>query len=152
MDTTLQRGTSSASCRIGLVTDLSTLPILWPLIKPWIIEIAETSRGKVNEQNIAEAIIADLMHLWLVRANGELVGISITEFAFFPQKIICRVVGMVGEDLLKWLHLREVVETWASFRGCEGMQIIGRKGYAKFLPDYAQTHVLLEKDLEVYHA
>jgi hypothetical protein len=47
-------------------------------------------------------------------------------------------------DIQRLGYLDEL-ERYATAQGCNGMRIYGRKGWARKLPDYKMTHVLLEK-------
>ncbi len=52
-----------------------------------------------------------------------------------------------GEHAHEWVHLIAEIEAWAKANGCGKVEAMARKGWAKRLPDYRMTHVLLEKDI-----
>jgi hypothetical protein len=45
----------------------------------------------------------------------------------------------------------EEIERWAMSINCVAMEIRGRKGWVRALPEFKQTGVLLEKDLRRMH-
>ena len=47
----------------------------------------------------------------------------------------------------RWLPLRSALETFARAEGCRAIRILGRRGWARALPDYKLTRILLEKEL-----
>ena len=58
-----------------------------------------------------------------------------------------RVMWAGGKEMEKWKHYLNSIEQWAKSLGCDRSVIYGRKGWAKVLPDYKQTAVILEKVL-----
>ena len=46
-----------------------------------------------------------------------------------------------------WLPLLAGIETYASAAGCACVRIMGRKGWARALPTYRTTRIVLEKEL-----
>lgn len=51
-----------------------------------------------------------------------------------------------GDSLAEGLELyREHTEPWLMSQGCEFVEVAGRKGWAKVLPDYEQSAVVLVK-------
>ncbi|CAN0493160.1 unnamed protein product, partial [Phaeothamnion confervicola] len=71
----------------------------------------------------------------------------LTEIIQYPQRRVARIVGCVGEHRAKWVHLISEIQDWSRSQGCVAMEIVARKGWAKALPDFQMTHVILESDL-----
>jgi hypothetical protein len=42
----------------------------------------------------------------------------------------------------------EHIESWARTMGCYAIEIVGREGWQRVLPDYKRTAVVLEKPLQ----
>lgn len=123
------------------------LPI-WPYVLPHINEIASSSRGKLTAGDIGNALMAGGFCMFVVTdENRSIQATVLTEFAYYPRKKICRIVGCVGRDMAAWVHHLDDIHEWARGHGCDAMQNIARKGYAKVLKDYKFTHILLEYDL-----
>ena len=153
MEDRLAPGLSSAKerCTLEFVPQV-VVPNAWPLVEHWIEEAAAESRGKITAADILEVLMAGHMHLWLIRDEGIVTAVIVTEFLRFPRKKLCGIVIMVGEGKDKWLFLKDTIEKWAWMQGCKGMRHIARKGWARVLTDYDWTHVVLEKDLEDFNA
>lgn len=132
--------------RIDLVP-IHQLEHAWPLVREAISGIVERSRGAWTMHGIASALWQDIMQLWIVWDGGvkAVVGTSI-EVEQSGRKT-GSVVFCSGADPGRWVHLLGVIEDWARAEGCTRMKNVARKGWAKYLPEYKPTHVVLERDL-----
>ncbi len=82
--------------------------------------------------------------LWLAVADGEKIrAAGITSLAGDACEIIA--VGGVGHK--DWIRFIEGIEKYARAEGQKRVRIIGRKGWARLLPAYKQTAVVLERQL-----
>lgn len=128
------------------------VPEVWPLVADWVKEGLDTSRGKLLVEDIVTAVILENMHLWVIREAGTICAMGLTEFRVWPRKKALSIVAMLGGGAREWKSLMPELERWAIMQGCDLMWHIARKGWARLLSDYDMTHVILEKELEVYHA
>ena len=121
---------------------------IWPFVSDLAGTIAETSRGRVNVEDVRALVMSGAMQLWLVlNGQGGAVALVVTEIKVYPQAKVCIVQGLAGHDRGQWMHHLEGIEAWAKSLGCARIEVRGRKGMAKVLPDYRLTSVYLEKEL-----
>ncbi|SCW57000.1 hypothetical protein SAMN02927924_01433 [Sphingobium faniae] len=52
-----------------------------------------------------------------------------------------------GSHLRDWLGFLPVIEDWAASQGCMSIELIGRAGWERVLPDFQKKAVLLRKVL-----
>lgn len=136
-----------------MTTTLSSVPVeavaqVWPFVVGLAATIAETSGGRVNAEHIRQHVEAGTMQLWVVLgAQGEALALAVTEIVAFPLSKVCVVRGLAGHDREKWVHHLDDIEAWAKGLGCTRIEVRGRKGMAKVLPQYKLTSVYLEKEL-----
>jgi hypothetical protein len=69
----------------------------------------------------------------------------ITEIVDYPQKAMCR-IWLAGGDLDELMEAEISIAHWAKIHGCNGMEIVGRKGWSRQLKDYRESAVVLIKD------
>jgi len=69
----------------------------------------------------------------------------VTEIVDYPQKAMCR-IWLAGGDLDELMQAEVALSAWAKTQGCDGMEIIGRRGWSRQLKDYRQSAVVLMKD------
>lgn len=121
---------------------------IWPFVGGLAETIAETSRGKVSAEHIRGFVERGEMQLWLVLGDrDEALALVVTEIKTFPMAKVCVVHGLAGHERGRWMHHLGDIEGWARELGCTRMEVRGRKGMARVLPDYKMTSVFLEKDL-----
>jgi hypothetical protein len=122
----------------------------WPLVRGAIGQIAESSRGKIEAQDLLQLIAGGGVCLFVViDDNADLLATVLTEFAQYPRKKVCRIIGVIGHDRRRWVHHLSELEDWARRHGCAAMQNIGREGWLRELKaqGYKATHLLFEKEL-----
>jgi hypothetical protein len=71
----------------------------------------------------------------------------VTEIVDYPQKAVCR-IWLAGGDLDELMQAEVALSAWAKTQGCDGMEIIGRRGWSRQLKDYRQSAVVLMKDFK----
>lgn len=135
------------------MTTLSTvpqeaLPAVWPFVADLAAKIADTSHGRVNAEHIREHVDKGTMQLWVVLGDvGEALALVVTEIVAYPLAKVCVVRGLAGHERDRWIHHLADIEGWAKQLGCTRVEVRGRKGMARVLPDYRLTSVYLEKEL-----
>lgn len=123
------------------------LSAAWSHVLPHIEKMADATRGKLTTDDFKERIASGDFQLWVVIENKQPIASVLTEIIQYPQRKVARVVGCVGEHRGKWVHLLSEIQDWSRLQGCVAMEIVARKGWARVLPDFHMTHVLLESDL-----
>lgn len=124
-----------------------------PAIDPWLVSIVDRLEGRYTLATLHAHLVDGTTALWLagqMLASGKVVnhGVMGTDIARTPSgSLTARVLWMTGTDRRKWMHLLRDYEDVMRQRGCARVEITARKGWARELPDYRMSHVLLEKEL-----
>ena len=71
----------------------------------------------------------------------------VTEIVDYPQRSACR-IWLAGGDMDELVEAEKKVAAWAKSIGCDGMEIIGRKGWERMLKDYEAASTVLIKDFD----
>lgn len=121
---------------------------IWPDVSSWIIGIVERSEGRWTVETIARQVLEGKWQLWVVWDGEAVKAVIATELYTEDTGLkLARVVFTSGKDAAAWSHLIAELEEWARDEGAAKFEMMARKGWAKHLPAYKMTHVLLEKDL-----
>ena len=56
--------------------------------------------------------------------------------------------ALAGEDFNKFKHFLDMVQSFAIKTGCTGLELWGRKGWKKLLPDWESNYIVYSKDLK----
>jgi hypothetical protein len=122
---------------------------VWPLVEPWLIGSAESTRGKYTADDIKSGLLSGHAQLWLWHSPTA-IGVLVTTIAVYPQNRCCVVKIGTGENADEWWDSAlERLEDFARFAGCTDMEIICRPGWANRFKSkgYDRTHVYMEKRL-----
>lgn len=95
---------------------------------------AERSGGRYTVETIKSDLDIGNLQLFVAVENGEVFAACTTQIAEYPNAIWLCVVHCGGSRLEEWLKLGYgVIEDWARDNGCIGVEIFGRKEWARAL-------------------
>jgi len=129
------------------VVSLDEIELHRQVIKKYLHKVL-VKATEVTEESVMENIFKGNSQLWLVKCNEEeVVGIVVTNSVTYPttKRLLIHLLG--GTEIQKWVHNISTIEDWAKSKGLEGIEIRGRKGWLKLLPDYSCKTVLMIKEL-----
>ena len=98
-------------------------------------------------ETVARDVIDGRSLLWLVREGADIYAAAVTALSVSNGRKFCTIVACGGRELPKWKFLIARLEQFAKAEGCNGMAIMGRRGWLRELPDYHLTSITLEKEL-----
>lgn len=121
---------------------------LWPLFKDLLIDACTRSNGRFDPNSAIEKMAQGHWQFWVgLHADG-IVALGVTELLTYPTGLkVGNVVIATGDNSSRWVHFMDELKDWARGEECHKMQTLARKGWAKKLPEFKMTHVLLEVDL-----
>lgn len=146
----IERSASSSSA--GSAPALVAVPPahlkqLWPVLSPLFMQVLARPGSGWTLQAMVENVIAERWYLWMVW-DGAVKALCATELQLREDESkVCRILWCVGDDAKAFVPILRPIEQWAKSEGCSGMVAVTRKGWAKHLPDYKMSHVILEKAL-----
>ena len=125
-----------------------SIDAIWPAVEPMIAEACKTSRGRFGTDYWHE-FCKGSGTLWVAtNIADEINAVAIAMIMQQGARRICRMRGVSGENMPSWVSHISDVEQWAKSNGCDGMEIVGGRGWERVLKPYGYslTHVVLEKD------
>lgn len=120
----------------------------WPSARPFIEAALAEGPGDMTAEDVHRFLRSGHMQLWLLRARG-VRGALVTEIAVYPRQKTCiaRLFSAESGRSFAWLPMMRILEAWAREQECCAVEVIGRAGWKRILPEYRQTHVVLRKEL-----
>lgn len=122
----------------------------WFWLEPWANQLAdrfpddwpvEELKGQIKDQVVVPWIIWD-------SESNECFGLGLTEIRETWSGKSSLKVFATGKEHEKWVGLITVLEDYARKNGCSKVEIFGRVGWKRSLPDYRQEKfALLTKEL-----
>ena len=124
------------------------LPEAWPIAQPFLERAIERSSGRMSPGTVYETLRAGKMRLWLIHLE-KYIGALVTEIVSWPTGLkVARFVLAGGNTSERWMDLLPFFEEYGRNNGCKILEISGRPGWEKRLPDgWHKLAVEMEKDI-----
>jgi hypothetical protein len=121
---------------------------IWEEVSP-LIEIARKhSEGELETDDFLEPLTHGDMQLWIATEDNNMHSAMVTQIVPYPQKQILRVILIAGSDFKRLYEFNDMIESFAIRTGCSAMELWGRKGWKKMLPDWESNYIVYTKELK----
>ena len=120
---------------------------IWEEVAPLLSKVSRHTEGELEPDDFLEPLTHGDMQLWMVSDQSKLEAAMITQFVEYPQKKILRIISLAGDDFEKIREFQTMVESFAIKTQCSALEMWGRKGWKKLLPDWKDSYVVYTKDL-----
>ena len=127
--------------------DPDDVEYVWEKVEPILARVIPHSEGELETDDILDLVTEGSMQLWIVAENKEIIAALVTQIITYPQKRILRLVSLAGEDFNKFKHFLDIVESFAIQKGCTALELWGRKGWKKLLPEWNSEYIVYTKDI-----
>ena len=121
---------------------------IWDKVAPLLERVKEHSEGEAEPDDFLEALTHGDMQLWIATEDSNMHSAMVTQIVPYPQKQILRVILIAGSDFKRLYEFNDMIESFAIRTGCSGMELWGRKGWKKLLPDWESNYIVYTKDLK----
>jgi hypothetical protein len=110
--------------------------------RDWIESALKKGGGTHSFLDVVEGILSGHMQLWPGKE-----GCAVTEIVVYPNKRVLHVFLAAGK-LEQITNMHSDAVEWGKGQGCEGMTLVGRKGWKKVLGDkgWEEQHTVLAKE------
>jgi len=109
---------------------------IWEQVAPLLEKVKEHTEGEFETDDYLEP------------QENEMHSAMVTQIVTYPQKQILRIISIAGSDFKKLYEFNDMIESFAIKTGCSGMELWGRKGWKKLLPDWKDTYIVYTKNLK----
>jgi len=124
------------------------VPYMWEEVAPLLAKVAPHTEGELHPDDYMEPLTHGDMQLWVVVEDKRVIAALVTQIIPYPQKKILRLISLAGEEFNKIKNFLEMVESFAVKCECSGLEMWGRKGWKKLLPDWKDSYIVYTKDLK----
>jgi|TARA_R100000687_G_C6321948_1_gene105460 hypothetical protein len=121
---------------------------VWDKVHPFLDRVQEHTEGELNSEDFLEPLTHGDMQLWIFTKDNEVHSVMVTQIIDYPQKKILRVISLAGESFEEIKYFQENLEVFALKMECSALELWGRKGWKKLLPDWNDTYIVYTKDLK----
>lgn len=123
------------------------VPAFWQLVVPDLGKAIAHADGRYALEDVLAALLARDMQLWIAvdSRSMAIAAVCVTEIVNYPQEKRCGLVFCAGRSVERWIRHLDEIEAWAREQECDALELQGRPGWERLLPDWRKTHVLLSK-------
>lgn len=108
----------------------------------------EHGKGLYEVRDVTERLEDGRMQLWVATEGDRVVAAVVSSVEDYPRKRALELHFCGGDSVDEWLpQIMELLERFGRAQGCDLVTIVGRRGWAKKLPDYETTDAILSKGL-----
>lgn len=118
---------------------------IWPMVEGMLRQAMENGGGDFAD--IEGSVLGGQKLLWLAVDEVRIWAAAVTGLHGESGRKFAVIWACGGHEKSRWLSLKDELEKYAKAEGCESIQVIGRKGWARALPDYKLMKIVLEKRL-----
>lgn len=129
----------------GVQTD--EIELVWDQVTPYLLSALNYADGKYTLESIKALIAKCDAQLWVEASKDGIKGACVTQIAVYPTRSVCLLMLAGGVSLETYQRYLPLVELWAMERGCESIEIVGRRGWVKVLPGFEVIHTVMSKRL-----
>jgi hypothetical protein len=122
---------------------------VWANVEPLLATVTQHAEGEMEPDDYLESLTHGAMQLWIAIEEKEIIIAMVTQIIPYPQKKVLRVIAIAGEKFMEaHSQFNDIVETFAVRVGCSSMELWGRKGWKKMLPEWKDSYIVFTKDLQ----
>jgi len=121
---------------------------VWEEVAPLLDTVKEHTEGELETDDFLEPLTHGDMQLWIATEGSTVHGVMVTQLIPYPQKKILRIISLAGDNFEELRDFQEMIEAFAVKTDCTALEMWGRKGWKKLLPDWEDTYVVYTKDLK----
>jgi hypothetical protein len=125
----------------------SRLGAVWPYVEKLIAEALKRGEPCFGAEDVRKYLETGGWQLWIAYRGNDVLLACCTEILNYPNRRVCTLPIVTGQDRDEWIEHLNTIETWAAAQGCTLMKVTARPGWRRILKDYRWTHVELEKKL-----
>jgi len=128
--------------------DPDDVEYVWDKVEPILARVVSRSEGELETEDILDLVTEGRMQLWIVAENKEIIAALVTQIITYPQKKVLRLVSLAGEGIKEFIHfLDTIVLSFAIKTNCTALELWGRKGWKKLLPEWNSEYIVYTKDI-----
>jgi hypothetical protein len=116
------------------------LDVVWPKVSEFIKRSVDYSYGRWSVEDVYRFISEGKMVLWIAHDNNSIVAASVTIVSDYPSKKFLGIQFLGGSSMNMWKEDGlDIIKDFARKCGCDGIEVIGRKGFGKYLMENGFT-------------
>jgi hypothetical protein len=118
---------------------------LWPKVAPLVARALSYAAGDHTPETVRIDLEQRRRQLFITWPAAD--AILITAIEERPARKVLQVFALAGRLPKDWREALRNLETWAAEQGCAAIELQGRPGWTRRLPEYRGRMITLRKEL-----
>ena len=119
---------------------------IWPHVAHLVRRAMERG-GMGRFADVERDVLGANAYLWVALEQGAVLAAAVTQVTQENDRRLCTIVACGGRDFARWGGLIAGLEDYARAENCKRIEIAGRPGWRRRLPDYRLAKVVIRKEL-----
>ena len=121
---------------------------MWESVAPLLARVSIHTEGELEPDDYIEPLTHGDMQLWIATEDKKIIAALITQIIPYPQKRILRLISLAGDEFDRFKGCLDMVESFAIRNHCTALEMWGRKGWKRLLPEWKDSYIVYTKDIK----
>jgi hypothetical protein len=119
---------------------------VWSRVEPLVVRALQRANGDFGIDDVLASLQAGSRQLFVTWPALD--AIAITQNEKRRSGLVLHVFAMAGRLPANWRDILSNLEQWAADQGCIAVELRGRRGWARLMPDYDASMVFMRKEIQ----
>ena len=108
--------------------------MFWDKVKNWVYKVVVQSNGRHTLDSTYKLLKQGTMTMFLITDKKKLCAVYVVQKVYYPAKIVLGILFCGGSKVIKEVKkIEKFFLNYAKEQKCDGLEIIGRKGWDKVI-------------------
>ena len=114
--------------------DIECVDVFWDKVKNWVYKVVVQSNGRHTLDSTYKLLKQGTMTMFLIMDKKKLCAVYVVQKVYYPAKIVLGILFCGGSKVIKEVKkIEKFFLNYAKEQKCDGLEIIGRKGWDKVI-------------------
>ena len=114
--------------------DIECVDVFWDKVKNWVYKVVVQSNGRQTLDSTYKLLKQGTMTMFLITDKKKLCAVYVVQKVYYPAKIVLGILFCGGSKVIKEVKkIEKFFLNYAKEQKCDGLEIIGRKGWDKVI-------------------
>ena len=114
--------------------DIECVDVFWDKVKNWVYKVVVQSNGRHTLDSTYKLLKQGTMTMFLITDKKKLCAVYVVQKVYYPAKIVLGILFCGGSKVIKEVKkIEKFFLNYAEEQKCDGLEIIGRKGWDKVI-------------------
>ena len=114
--------------------DIECVDVFWDKVKNWVYKVVVQSNGRHTLDSTYKLLKQGTMTMFLITDKKKLCAVYVVQKVYYPAKIVLGILFCGGSKVIREVKkIEKFFLNYAKEQKCNGLEIIGRKGWDKVI-------------------